>query len=97
MPFLTSPSPDHDADATRNEVIRKQQEELTRRENELIERERNLNNRERALEERDREVFRREQRVAQREGVDTRLVDLRARQLQELEELVARHREESGV
>ena len=97
MPFLTSPSPDHDADATRSEAVRKQQDELTRREKESTERERNLNNQERVLEERDRELFRREQRVAQREGADTRMADLRARQMQELEEMVARHREESGV
>ncbi|KAJ4299442.1 hypothetical protein N0V90_004687 [Kalmusia sp. IMI 367209] len=89
-PFL-SPSPDSDADAG---ASRAQKERLDQREKELKELEKNLLARERGLNERDRALFQREQRIAQRETVEMRSAELMQRQLNEMEEMIARHREE---
>lgn len=99
IPFVLSPSPDSDADAVRKEHLElaRREKELAERDNFVKERERYLENREKMLDERDRSLFRREQRVAQRESADTRLADMRANQLNELEAMIARHRRESGV
>ncbi|KAF2249988.1 hypothetical protein BU26DRAFT_604263 [Trematosphaeria pertusa] len=56
--------------------------------------ERRLVERERALHERERHLFQREQRIAQREKNMERFVNVRKRQLEEVEQLVVRHREE---
>ena len=71
-----------------------QKERLEQREKELKALEEKLHSRERSLNERDRSLFQREQRVAQREGAEMRSAELMQRQLTEMEDMVARHREE---
>ncbi|KAF1965135.1 hypothetical protein BU23DRAFT_604364 [Bimuria novae-zelandiae CBS 107.79] len=100
-PFDMSPTPETDAEAASVGAFPSQTERLDHREKELVEREdrindreRTLKERERMLEDRDRALFQREQRIAQREGTDTRLTQVRTRQFQEMEAMLARHREE---
>ncbi|KAF1950527.1 hypothetical protein CC80DRAFT_509651 [Byssothecium circinans] len=89
-----SPGPEVRAQQTRKRSQRVQELQNEQKENDLKEYERRLNEKEKSLLEREQRVLEKERRIGEREKRVERIEGVRTRQMQQVEELIARQRDE---